>query len=348
MTNSRAMEQEYVQAGCAAVTLPATPQMAGLPSKREDQRMTDPNPPAAADPFQKRDQPESGGQPYGQPYPGGGQSQYGQPQYGQSQPPAPGQFGQPQYQQVPPGYYPVFNSQGQQVLVPLASPGKRFGVYLLDALLVIVTLVIGYLIWLMFTWQKGQTPGKSIAKLKYVNTSTGAVADWGKSALRDFVIRGLLVGVISSITFYIGFLVMAFMIFDKDKNYQAGWDRIAGTVVVDVSNVQLSPLTQKARDPYWVTRLLAVLGLSQAAATTLTVTVAFTSGCRRTEAECAPTILMASPSSTRRRSSFGPPALSTASTTSAAVTEPNRRPPLPARTSSCTDSAASSAAISLA
>jgi hypothetical protein len=198
--------------------------------------MTDPNAPAGHDPFQKRG-PETAPPTaeYGQPAPAppayGQPAGYGQPEFGQ--PPA-------QYQQVPAGYYPVFNAQGQQVLVPLASPGKRFGTYLLDAVLVIVTLFIGYLIWLLFfTWKNGQTPGKSITNLKYVKTSTGRVTDWGQSAMRDFLIRGLLIGVISSITFYIGFLICAFMIFDKDKNYQAGWDRIAGTVVVDVSNVQL-------------------------------------------------------------------------------------------------------------
>jgi uncharacterized RDD family membrane protein YckC len=206
--------------------------------------MSEPNPPAGEDPFRKREpesEPPSGAPQYGQPAPP--PPAYGQPEYGQ--PPAgygQQQFGQPpaQYQQVPSGYYPVFNSQGQQVLVPLASPGKRFGTVLLEYVLAIVTLGIGYLIWLLFfTWKNGQTPGKSITKLKYVNVSNGQVADWGKSAMRDFVVRGILIGVISAVTFYIGFLVCAFMIFDKDKNYQAGWDRIAGTVVVDVSNVQL-------------------------------------------------------------------------------------------------------------
>ena len=202
--------------------------------------------------FDKQQGPPQYGQPqYGQPAPypqnpqdqGGlsqyappanyGQPNYGQPQYGQ---PA---FGGQQYQPVPAGYYPVFTSQGQQVLVPLASPGKRFGTYLLEIVLAIVTLGIGYLIWLLLAWRDGQTPGKKVTKLKYVNTQTGQVADWGKSAFRDFVIRGLLLGVLNSVTLGIAFLVSAFMTFDSDKNYQSGWDRIAGTVVVDVSNVQL-------------------------------------------------------------------------------------------------------------
>lgn len=198
--------------------------------------MSEPNPPAGDDPFRKRE-PEYG-QPappppaYGQPPSGYGQppAAYGQPQYGQQ--PA-------QYQQVPPGYYPVFNSQGQQVLVPLASPGKRFGTFLLEIVLSIVTLGIGYLIWMLFTWSNGQSPGKKITNLKYVNTSTGRVADWGKTALRDFVVVRILYYFITIFSLTIGFLISAFMIFDKDKNNQAGWDRIAGTVVVDVSNVQL-------------------------------------------------------------------------------------------------------------
>ena len=93
--------------------------------------MSYPNPPQEGQsPFEK----PSGGQGYGPP-PGSSRStdnrntvkpphgqppQYGQPQYGQR--PSRGRSAGPpaQYAQVPPGYFPVFNSQGQQVLVPLA------------------------------------------------------------------------------------------------------------------------------------------------------------------------------------------------------------------------------------
>jgi hypothetical protein len=218
--------------------------------------MTDPNPPQDDDPFRKRE-PQSGppssdqpqyGQPappppaYGQPAPP--PPAYGQPPSGYGQPPAgygPPQFGQPpaQYQQVPSGYYPVFNSQGQQVLVPLASPGKRFGTLLLEFVLYVVTLFIGYIIWTLIAWGNGQTPGKAVTKLKYVDVATGRVATWSKSAFRDFVIRGIVFYFITIFTLTIGFFVAAFMAFDRDKQYRSGWDRMAGTVVVDVSNVQL-------------------------------------------------------------------------------------------------------------
>ncbi len=103
----------------------------------------------------------------------------------------------------------------------------------------IVTLFIGWIIWLFIAWGKGQTPAKQLLHMRYVNVDNGQVADFGKSAVRDFVFRYLVAGLISAVTLYIGFLVMAFMIFDRDKNYQAGWDRMAHTVVVDDSNIQL-------------------------------------------------------------------------------------------------------------
>jgi RDD family len=199
--------------------------------------MTYPNP-GEQSPFEKPGQPPRFGQPqYGQPQ--YGQPQYGQPQYGQPHPTQQfpqQQFGQ-QYQPVPPGYYPVFNSQNQQVLVPLASPGKRLGVYFLDILLAIVTLGIGYVIWILIVWGRGQTPGKQLTHMYYVNESTGRVADWGKSALRDFVIRGIVFEIIAFFTFSIGWFVGAFMTLNEQKNFKAGWDRMAGTVVIDLTTV---------------------------------------------------------------------------------------------------------------
>ena len=208
--------------------------------------MTNPNPPAGEpSPFDKPAADPTDGQPqFGQPQ--FGQPQYGQPAYGQpsyGQPGPTSEYGAPPqppgtpYLPVTPGYYPVFDADGRQVLVPLASPGKRIAVALLEILLYIITLGIGYFIWLLIAWGRGQTPGKQIAKLKYVDVSTGRVATWGKSALRDFVIRGIVFEFIFVFTLTIGWFVGAFMIFSKEKNYQAGWDRMSGTVVVDTSNV---------------------------------------------------------------------------------------------------------------
>ena len=135
--------------------------------------------------------------------------------------PAP-QFGAPQGLALPPG-------------VVVSSPGRRFGAYLLDFVLVIVTLVIGYLIWtLAFTWGRGQTPAKSLLKMRVVNVADGRAATWGKMALRDFLLKGILFGLIGIV-----WLIAAAFVFSDTR--QALWDRMVGTVVVDDPNAVLAP-----------------------------------------------------------------------------------------------------------
>ncbi|MGA0852947.1 MAG: RDD family protein, partial [Candidatus Nanopelagicaceae bacterium] len=55
----------------------------------------------------------------------------------------------------------------------LASVQARFGAALLDAALLVVTLVIGWVIWSLYTWQTGQSPAKRILKQVVVDASTG-------------------------------------------------------------------------------------------------------------------------------------------------------------------------------
>src|SRR5690606_2373883 len=68
------------------------------------------------------------------------------------------------------------------------------------------------------------------------------------------------------------------------------------------------------------------------AATTSMLTLASTSGCRRTDVSWAPSVLIGAPSSMRRLSTSGPPAALIAEAMSAGVTEPKRRPASPERT----------------
>ena len=59
----------------------------------------------------------------------------------------------------------------------LASKGKRFGGFLLEILLVIVTLVIGWIIWWVILWKQGQSPAKSILKMRVYKLSEGRAAN---------------------------------------------------------------------------------------------------------------------------------------------------------------------------
>jgi uncharacterized RDD family membrane protein YckC len=105
------------------------------------------------------------------------------------------------------------------------SSGGRFGAFLLDRLLCMVTLGIGYLVWALITWADGQTPAKRLLGHVVVDATTGVPLDWGRMALRQFVIQGLL----GWVTFGIYFWVDSLMIFGEGQ--RTLHDRMANSVV---------------------------------------------------------------------------------------------------------------------
>lgn len=141
--------------------------------------------------------------------------------------------------QAPQGSYPQYggypqNGGFQPAAVgftvggaPVSSAGKRFGAYLLDSLLAIITLGIGWLIWSMIVWSKGTTPGKELLGMRCVRTDTGQAASWGTMAVRELVGKSLL----GAISFGITSLVSCFMILGAAR--QGVWDKVATTTVVD-------------------------------------------------------------------------------------------------------------------
>jgi uncharacterized RDD family membrane protein YckC len=69
-----------------------------------------------------------------------------------------------------------------------ASFQHRLGAYALDAVLAVVTLGIGWLIWSLIVWSEGQTPAKKILKIRVRHFDTGAVATWGHMAVRELLV----------------------------------------------------------------------------------------------------------------------------------------------------------------
>jgi uncharacterized RDD family membrane protein YckC len=134
-----------------------------------------------------------------------------------------------QYQ--PHALAPVVGNERVPAGIPLSNPWARLGSSLLDIVLLIVTLFIGWLVWTLIVWSKGQTPGKQICGQRVVMKRTGRAATWGEMALRDFVIRGLAVGILGQITCGIFTLVATLMIFST--YHETMWDKWAGTLVVD-------------------------------------------------------------------------------------------------------------------
>lgn len=75
----------------------------------------------------------------------------------------------------------------QNTRAPLASPGHRLGALAVDAGLSIVTFGIGWFVWSLILWSKGQTPGKYLLKIRVLNEPTGTPATWGQMLIRQIL-----------------------------------------------------------------------------------------------------------------------------------------------------------------
>jgi uncharacterized RDD family membrane protein YckC len=149
-------------------------------------------------------------------------------------PPAAGYvYGQAPTAMVPPGMHvdPVsglFLPDG----VELASIGRRVGAWFLAIPLAIVTLGIGYIIWGLIVWGRGQTPALQVLGMRCWRPETGRTATWGWMALREVVGR-IAEGILSIITLLVSFILMC-----TGKERKTIHDYIAGTVVLrDPNNV---------------------------------------------------------------------------------------------------------------
>jgi hypothetical protein len=111
----------------------------------------------------------------------------------------------------------------------LVSTGGRLGARLLDGLLFVVTLGIGWLIWSCVTWANGQTPAKSLLGHVIADVHTGEAFGWGRTAFREIFLDGLLAWLLDAVTCGIYFWVDAFMVFgDRQRTLH---DRMAGSIV---------------------------------------------------------------------------------------------------------------------
>jgi uncharacterized RDD family membrane protein YckC len=117
----------------------------------------------------------------------------------------------------------------------LASAGRRIGTYLLEIVLFIVTLGIGYLIWMLIAWGKGLTPGKQVMGLRVYHLQNQRAASWGQMFVRQVV-----GGIVNSVFFDIGLIISVVFLF-TDPLRRTVPDRIAGTIVLSDPNKVLAP-----------------------------------------------------------------------------------------------------------
>lgn len=125
--------------------------------------------------------------------------------------------------------------------------GIRFGAFLLEAVLTIVTCGIGWLVWAVVLWQQSTTPAKKMLKMRIVDVETGAPATMNQMLKRELgikVVLPLVLNLISGavvVSDQLGsdqvglgslvFLVSGVMILVNQKR-QGIWDVVAHTTVV--------------------------------------------------------------------------------------------------------------------
>ncbi len=131
----------------------------------------------------------------------------------------------------------------------LASRGQRFGALLLELLLAVVTLVIGWLIWSLIVYSRGQSPAKQVLKMRVIRLESRRAADWGWMALRDLVLKAVVIFFLSGV-FLLGIIwiiVNGIVLLNNDRN-QTVWDKMLKTVVISDPHNLFKPVPQ-ARYP---------------------------------------------------------------------------------------------------
>ena len=116
----------------------------------------------------------------------------------------------------------------------LASRKRRLGAALLEVPLTMVTLVIGYLIWSLIVFARGQTPGKQLLKMRVVRLEERRTAHLGWMALRQILLIslvGVLLDLIITGLALVWALVNGIVLLATNRR-QALWDMMLKTVVI--------------------------------------------------------------------------------------------------------------------
>lgn len=108
----------------------------------------------------------------------------------------------------------------------LAGYGRRIGAYFLAIPLSIVTLGVGYLVWGLVLWARGQTPTYQVLGMRCWRPESGQVAGWWWMALRE-VVGSLVESLLGLIT-----QLISFAAFLATKERRTLHDMVAGTVVL--------------------------------------------------------------------------------------------------------------------
>ena len=128
----------------------------------------------------------------------------------------------------------------------LSSQGKRLGGIFLELLLVLVTLGIGWLLWSLYIYGRGQSPAKQLLKMRVVRVDQREAPDFWWMVLRELVLK------VVPFFFILGLLWVAIngIVLLTNDRLQALWDKMLKTVVIDDPDDLFKPHPY-SRDRLW-------------------------------------------------------------------------------------------------
>ena len=148
-------------------------------------------------------------------------------EFAQAAPPAAGYaYGQPGTAVAAGMYVDQMSGLALPDGVQLASSGRRIGAFFLSIPLAIVTLGIGYAIWGLIVWGRGQTPALQVLGMRCWRPETGRVAGWGWMLLRETIGR-IVENILSIFTEVLSLILML-----SRPDRKTLHDMVAGTVVL--------------------------------------------------------------------------------------------------------------------
>jgi len=119
---------------------------------------------------------------------------------------------------------------------PAASLGRRIAALALGLVLVVGTLVVGWLVWSVFEWRQGCTPTYRLLGLRVVGRSDRQPIGFGRSFVRSGILCPLLV----IPTVAVGAVVLLCFAFGASppdglfrQTRRAPWDVLTATTVLD-------------------------------------------------------------------------------------------------------------------
>ena len=134
-----------------------------------------------------------------------------------------------------PNNYNTVSNEPLSDALPLATAGMRIWGVVLEAILAVVTLGIGWFIWYLVVVGRGLTPARSILKLIVVDGQSRVPVAAGKAFVRGFFVYYLLFSVIANLLvasafgFPFFFWVAGLFIFRQSR--QTLWDQLTNTVI---------------------------------------------------------------------------------------------------------------------